>query len=153
MESHKLELMTEVTELRMRLQRSESERSEYRDRYEGLQVSVSKGAFSLHWASGPPQIGRSLCLTLRRTLDPRPLFTPNRFVGCAIPDYFGANQWCRTCVSVNSNHSLPTTSKESQHTVYSFHYLLPLFLVQLRAVSRVNIVAKSDKLPLPMILV
>ena len=39
MESHKLDLMAEVAELRLRLQTVENERSEYKDRYEGLQVN------------------------------------------------------------------------------------------------------------------
>lgn len=39
MESHKLDLMAEVAELRLRLQTVENERTEYKDRYEGLQVS------------------------------------------------------------------------------------------------------------------
>ena len=72
-----------------------------------------KGVFSLHWTSGLPRTGRSLRLIWRWTLDPKPLFTPNGSVGRAIPDYFGANQWCRTCVSGNENHPLLITSKES----------------------------------------
>jgi len=40
MESHKLDLMAEVAELRLRLQTAESEKSEYKDRYEGLQVGA-----------------------------------------------------------------------------------------------------------------
>jgi len=99
------------------------------------------------------QSTRSLRLIWRPTLDPRPLFTPNRSIGRAIPDYFGANQWCRTCVSGNNNHSLLITSKESQFTIQFFHYRLLLCPVQLRAVSRVDIVAKSNKFPFLMILV
>jgi len=94
-----------------------------------------------------------LRLIWRRTTDPRPLFTPNRYVGWAIPDYFGANQWCQTCVSGNGSHSLLITSKESQFAIQFFHYTLPFFPVRLRAVSRVNIVAKSNKFPFSMILV
>jgi len=89
----------------------------------------------------------------RQTLDPRPLFTPNRSVGHAILDYFGAYQWCRTCVFENGSFSLPITSKESQLAIQFFHYKLPLFPVQLCAVSRVNIFAKPNKFPFPMILV
>lgn len=40
MESHKLDLMSEVADLRLRLQAVETEKTEYRERYEGLQVSV-----------------------------------------------------------------------------------------------------------------
>jgi len=94
-----------------------------------------------------------LRLIWRRTLDPRPLFTPNRSVGRTIPDYFGADQWCWTCVSKNSNHFLPITSKESQLAIQFFHYRLPLCPMQLGAVSREYIVAKSNKFPFPMILV
>jgi len=75
---------------------------------------LSYGTFSLHRVSGRPRTGCSLRLVWRRTLDPRPLFTPNRSVGRVIPDYFRANQWCRTCVSGNGNHSLLITSTESQ---------------------------------------
>jgi len=82
----------------------------------------------------------------RRTY-PRPLFTPNRSVGCAIPDNFGTNQWGRAGVSENDNHSLFITSKESQFAIQFFHYWLPLCPVQLRAVSWVNIVAKSNNFP------
>lgn len=39
MESHKLDLMAEVAELRLRLQTVDNERTDYKDRYEGLQVS------------------------------------------------------------------------------------------------------------------
>jgi len=84
---------------------------------------------------------------------PRAFFTPNRSVGRAIPYSFGANQWGRTGVSGNDNHSLLITSKESQFTIQFFHYRLPLCPVQLRAVSWVNVVAKSNKFPFPMILV
>ena len=83
----------------------------------------------------------------------RPPFSPNRSVGRAIPDYFGANQWCRTRVSGNDNHSLFITSKKSQFAIQLFHYRLPLCLAQLRAVSRMNIIAKSNKFRFPMILV
>jgi len=38
---------------------------------------------------------------LGRRMYPRALFTPNRSVGCAIPDNCGANQWGRTGVSGN----------------------------------------------------
>jgi len=114
---------------------------------------MHKGAFSLHRASGPPQTGRSLRLIRRLTLDPRSLFTPNWSAGRAIPDYFGANQWCRTSVSRNDNHSLLITWKESQLAIQFFHYRLPLSSVQLCAVNRVNIVPKSNKCPFPMILV
>jgi len=81
------------------------------------------------------------------------LFTPNRSVGRTIPDNFGANQWGRTGVSGKDNHSLLITSKESQFAIQFFHYRLPLCPVQLCAGSWVNIVAKSNKFPLPMILV
>ena len=57
-------------------------------------------------------------------------------VRCAIPDYFGANQWCRTCVSGNDNHSLLIISKEGQ-----------------LAIQWVNIVVKSNKFPFPLVLV
>ena len=125
--------------------------------YEGVRpwswlAKQPKGAFSLHPTSVLPLIGRSLCLIWRLTLDLRPLFTPNRSAGCAIPDYFGANQWCRTCVSGNDDHSLLITAKESQFASQLFHYRLPLCPVQLCAVSRVNIVAKANKFPFPMIL-
>ena len=112
-----------------------------------------KGAFPLHRTSGPLRTGHNLRLIWRRTLDPRPLFTPNRCVERSIPDYFGANQWCRMCVSGSDNHSLLITSKESQLAIQFFHYRLPLCPVQLRAVGRVNVVAKSNKFPFPMILV
>ena len=84
---------------------------------------------------------------------PRTLFTPNRSVGRAITDNFGANQWGWTDVSGNDNHSSLITSKESQFAIQFFHYRLPLCPVQLRAVSRVNIVTESNKFPFPMILV
>jgi len=57
------------------------------------------------------------------------------------------------CVSGNGNHFLLMISKESQSTIQFFHYRLPLFPVQIRAVSQVNIVVKSNKFPFPMILV
>ena len=113
----------------------------------------AKGAYSLHRASGLPQTGCSLCQVWLRTLDPRPLFIPNRSVGRTIPECFGANQWYRTCVSRNGNHSLLITSKESQLASQFFYYRLPLCPAQLPAVSRVNIVAKSNKFPFPTILV
>jgi len=116
-------------------------------------MPARKGAFLLHRASGLPRTRRSLRLIRRRTLDSRPVFTPNRSVGRAIPDYFGANQWCRTCVSGNNNHALLIMSKVSQLAIQFFHYKLPLCPVQLRAVIRVGIVAKSNKFPFPMILV
>ena len=72
---------------------------------------------------------------------PRALFTPNRSVGHAIPDNFGANQWGRTGVSGNDN------------AIQFFHYRLLLCPVQLCAVSWVNIVVKSNKFSFPMILV
>ena len=62
------------------------------------------------------------------------------------------SQWCLPCASGNDNHSLLITSKESQPAIQFFHYMLPLCPVQLRAVSRVNIVAKSNKFPFQMIL-
>jgi len=96
--------------------------------------------------SGPPRTGRSLRLIWRRSLDPRPLFTPNRSARRAIPDYFGANQWWRTCVSRNDNHSLLITSKESQLAIQFFHYMLPLCSIyNFVLLRRVNIVAKSKK--------
>ena len=49
--------------------------------------------------------------------------------------------------------SLLITSKESLFTIQFFHYRLPLCLVQLCAVSWVNIVANSNKSPFPMVLV
>jgi len=104
----------------------------------------TKGAFSFNRASGPLRTGRSLHLIWRRTMDSRPPFTPNEYVGHAIPDYFGANQWCRTRVSRNGHHSLLITSQESQLAIQFFHYRLPFFPVQLHAVSRVNVVAKSN---------
>jgi len=88
-----------------------------------------------------------------RRMYPRAFFTPNRSVARAIPDNCGANQWGRTGVSGNDNHSLLITSKESQFAIQFFHYRLPLCPVQLCAVSWVNIVAKSNKFPFPMILV
>jgi len=107
-----------------------------------------------HSIGHPIQTGRSLRLIWRRTLDSMPFFTLNRSVRQAIPDYFGANQWCRTLFfSRNGNHSLLIISKKSQLVIQFFHYRLPLFPVKLRAVSRVNIVAKSNKFPFPMILV
>jgi len=99
-----------------------------------------EGAFSHH----------RLCLIWHRTLDPRPLFTANRSVGRAIPDYFSANQWSRTCVSENGNHFLLI---ESQPATQLVHYRLPLFPVQLCAVNRVNFVVKSTKFLFPTILV
>ena len=84
----------------------------------GNWVCLIKGTFSLYWASSPPRIGCSLYLIWCQTLDQRPLFTPNRSVH---PDYFGANRWCRTCVSGNGNHSLLITSKESQIAIQFFH--------------------------------
>jgi len=95
-----------------------------------------------------PRTERCLHLIWRRTLDLKPPFTPNRSVGRAIPDYVGANQWCR-----NDHHSLLITLKKSQLAIQFFHYMLPLCPVQLRAVSRVSIVTKSNKFPFPMILV
>ena len=86
-------------------------------------------------------------------MDPRLLFTPNRSVGHTISDHIGANQWYRTCVSGNDNHSLLITSIESQLAIQFFLYRLPLCPVQVRAVSQVNIVAKSNKFLFPMILV
>jgi len=88
----------------------------------------------------------------RRTY-PRAIFTPNRSVRRSIPDNFGANQWGRAGVSRNDNHPLLITSKESQFAIQFFHYRLPLCPVQLRAVSWVNIGAKSNNFPFPMILV
>ena len=38
MESHKLDLMAEVAELRLRLQTTETERLQFKDKYERLQV-------------------------------------------------------------------------------------------------------------------
>jgi len=99
----------------------------------------NKGAFSLHQMSGPLRTGHSLLLIWS--------------VGRMIPDYFETNQWCRTCVSRNDNDSLPITSKEIQLAILFFHYRLPLCPVQLCAGSWVNIVAKSNKFPLPIILV
>lgn len=40
MESHKLDLMAEVAELRMRLQTAENEKVDYRERYENAQHQV-----------------------------------------------------------------------------------------------------------------
>ena len=80
--------------------------------------------------SGPPWTGCSLRLTH--------LFTPNRAVRHAIPDHFGANQWCWTCVSGNGNHSLLITSEESQLAIHFFHYRLPLFPEQVHAASWQN---------------
>ena len=82
-----------------------------------------------------------------------PLFTPDGSAGRAIPDYFGANQWCRTCVSGNGNHFQLIISKENQSNIEFFHCRLPLFPMQLHAVSRLNIVAKSNRFPFLMILV
>ena len=119
----------------------------------------SLNVFPLHRTSGSPRLVRlvrsasdrtQFRLIWHRTLDPRPLFTPHRFVRRAIPDYFGANQWCRICVSGNDNHSLLITAKEIKVAIHCFHYRLPLCPVQLCAVSRVNVVAKF---PFPMILV
>ena len=45
------------------------------------------------------------------------------------------------------------TSKESQLAIQFSHYRLPLFPVQLCAVSREDIAANSSKFPFPMILV
>jgi len=70
-----------------------------------------------------------------------------------IQDYVGANQCCRTCVSGHGNHSLLTSSKGSQLAIQFFHYRLSLFPVQLRVVSWVDIIAKSNKFPCQMILV
>jgi len=53
----------------------------------------------------------------------------------------------------NNNHSWPITSSESQLAIQFFYYRLPLFPVQVHAVSGVNIVAKSNKFPFPTILV
>jgi len=90
---------------------------------------------------------------VRHRTYPRALLTPNGSVGCAIPDNCGANQLGRNGVSGNDNHSLLITSKESQFAIQFFHYRLPLCPVQLSVVSWVNIVAKSNKLPFPMILI
>jgi len=118
-----------------------------------LMGKETKGAFWLHWVSSLPRTGCSLRLISRRTLDPRPLLTPNRSAGRVLPDYFGSNQWCGTCVSGYGNHSLLINSKESQVAVQFFHYRVPLLPVQLCAVSRMNIVAKSNKILFPTILV
>jgi len=90
----------------------------------------------------PPRTGCSLRLIWHRTSD-----FHSKQICRAIPDYFGANQWCRTSVSGNDNHSLLITSKESQFAIQFFHYRLPFCPVQLCDVSRVNIVAKSNKYP------
>ncbi|XP_067935750.1 liprin-beta-2-like isoform X2 [Watersipora subatra] len=42
MESHKLDLMAEVAELRLRLQTTDGERIQYKDRYEGLQNQIQE---------------------------------------------------------------------------------------------------------------
>jgi len=78
---------------------------------------------------------------------------PQKWSEALQTDYFGANQLGRTCVSGNDNHSLLITSKESQFAIQFFQYRLPLYPVQLHAVSRVNIIAKSNKFSFPMILV
>ena len=75
---------------------------------------------------------------IRRTLDPGWLWSQS----------MGPNRCFR-----KRHDSLLITSKESQFTIQCFHYRLPLCPVQLRAVSWVNIVAKSNKFPFPMILV
>jgi len=80
-------------------------------------------------------------------------------------------KWCRTRVSGNGaepafpemvpNPVFPETatifllmiSKQSQSANGFFHYRSPLFPVQLHTVSRVNIVAKSNRFLFPMILV
>lgn len=56
MESDKLDLMSDVAELRLRLQAVENEKSEYREKYESLQVGLNLPAvvcFILHVASWP----------------------------------------------------------------------------------------------------
>ena len=72
-------------------------------------------------------------------------FTLNRSGRRAIPDYVAVNQWCWTCVSRNGNHFLLMNSKESQFAIQFIHYRLPLCPVQLCAVSRADIVAKSNE--------
>jgi len=57
-----------------------------------------------------------LRLIWRRPWIRGPLFTSNWSIGSAILDCFGANRWCRTCVSGNGNHFLVIISKESQST-------------------------------------
>ena len=85
-------------------------------------IHVKQDAFSLHRASEASRTGCGLRLIWSRTLHPRPLFTPNRCVGHAIPDYSGVNQWCWTCVSIYGNHFLLIISKESQSAIQFFHY-------------------------------
>jgi len=68
------------------------------------------------------------------------------------PGLLWSQAWCQTCVSGNDNHSLLITLKESQLAIQFLHYRLPLCPVQFRAVRRVNIVAKSNEFPFPMIL-
>ena len=42
-----------------------------------------------------------------------PRSTPNRSVVRAIPDYFGANQWCRTCIFLNDSTLLLAQNQAS----------------------------------------
>jgi len=75
---------------------------------------------------------------IRRTRDPRLLWSQSM-----VPNL---------CL-LKRNHSLLITSNESQFAIQLFHYRLPLFPVQLHAVSWVKIFAKSNKFLFSMILV
>jgi len=104
--------------------------------------------FSLHWVSGLPRTGCNLRPIWHRTLDLKRSFTSNKSVGRVIT--LETNQWCRICVSGNDNQALLITSKLA---IQFCHYRLPLCLVQLPAVSGVNIFAKSNQFLFPMTLV
>jgi len=118
----------------------------------GTEEVPTKGAFSLHWAPGPPRTRRSLRFIWRRTLDPRPIFIPNRSVGRAIPDYCVANQWCRTRVSEMT--TILAHNFKRKWACYSTLSLQVASLSQcLTAVSPANIAAKSNNFSFPMILV
>jgi len=57
-----------------------------------------------HSVEHPVRLGQAQFATdLTSDLDPRTLFPPNKSVRRPIPDYLGANQWRRTCISRNCN--------------------------------------------------
>jgi len=103
-------------------------------------------------ASGPPRAGRRIGLARAKDLSEGPFYSKQirrtRDLGWLWSQSMGPNRCFRKW-----HDSLLITSKESQFTIQFFHYRLPLCPVQLHAVSWVDIVAKSNKFPFPMILV
>jgi len=73
-----------------------------------------KGPFHSIWH--PIRLGPgAICVWIGiETYIREPLFTPNGSVRHAIPDYFGANQWCPACVSGSGNHFILIIWQESQ---------------------------------------